>query len=63
MKENEIGDIVVDGAVKVPMRLGPGLFEMVYEAVLSHELQNGGLSIQKQYPAFFSVPPCLRVSV
>ena len=32
------------------MRLGPGLLESVYEAVLSYELQNQGLLIQKQVP-------------
>jgi hypothetical protein len=36
MNENEIGGIVVDCAVKVPMRFGPGLLETVYEAVLSY---------------------------
>jgi len=35
MNENEIGGVVVDCAVKMPMRLGPGLLESVYEAVLS----------------------------
>ncbi|MEN8180646.1 MAG: GxxExxY protein [Pseudomonadota bacterium] len=32
------------------IRLGPGLLESVYEAVLSYELQNRGLLIQKQVP-------------
>ena len=50
MNENEIGGIVVDCAVKVHMRLGPGLLESVDEAVLSYELQNKGLLIQKQVP-------------
>jgi len=50
MNENEIGGIVVDCAVKVHMRLGPGLLESVYEAVLSYELQNRDLLIQKQVP-------------
>ncbi len=50
MNENEIGSFVVDCAVKVHMRLGPGLLESVYEAVLSYELQNQGLLIQKQAP-------------
>jgi GxxExxY protein len=50
MNENEIGGIVVDCAVKVHMRLGPGLLESVYESVLSYELQNKGLLIQKQVP-------------
>ncbi len=39
MTENEIGEIIVDCAVKVPMRLGPGLLESVYEMVLCYELQ------------------------
>jgi GxxExxY protein len=50
MNENAIGDIIVDSAVKVHMRLGPGLLESVYEAVLSHELEKRGLSIQRQVP-------------
>ncbi len=37
MNENEIGGIVVDCAVKVHMRLGPGLLESVYEAVLFYD--------------------------
>ena len=37
MNENEIGGIVVDCAVKVHMRLGPGLLESVYEAVLLYD--------------------------
>ncbi len=35
----------------------------VLGALLSHELQNGGLSLQRQYPVFFSVSPCLRVRI
>ena len=50
MNENEIGDVVVDCAVKMHMRLGPGLLESVYEAILAYELQNRGLSVQKQVP-------------
>ena len=34
MNENEIGGIVIDCAVKVPMRLGPGLMESVYETTV-----------------------------
>ena len=50
MTENEIGEIVVDCAVKMHMRLGPGLLESVYETVLCYELQNRCLSIQRQVP-------------
>lgn len=50
MSENEIGAIVVDCAVKVHMRLGPGLLESVYEAVLAYELGRRGLSVERQVP-------------
>ena len=50
MKENDIGSIVVDCAVRVHQRLGPGLLESVYEIVLSHELQKRGLSVERQVP-------------
>jgi len=46
--ENEIGKIVVDAAVRVHRELGPGLFETVYEAALSHELKERGLNVQRQ---------------
>ena len=48
MDEIEIGGIVVDWAVEVPMRLGPGLLESVYEALRSYDsgeaLMNDGIS-------------------
>ena len=50
MDENGIGGIVVDCAVKVHVRLGPGLLESVYEEVLSYELSKKGLVIQRQVP-------------
>jgi len=55
MNENEIGAIVVDCAVKVHMRLGPGLLESVYEAVLAYELGKRGLSVERQVsvPIFY----------
>jgi len=50
MNENEIGAIVVDCAIKVHMRLGPGLLESVYETVLAYELERRGLSVERQVP-------------
>lgn len=50
MTENEIGDIVVDSAVRIHRRLGPGLLESVYETILCYELQNRGLSVERQVP-------------
>ncbi|WP_020508126.1 GxxExxY protein [Lamprocystis purpurea] len=55
MNENEIGVIVVDCAVKIHMRLGPGLLESVYEAVLAYELERRGLFVERQVsvPIFY----------
>ena len=50
MNENEIGTIVVDCAVKIHMRLGPGLLESVYETVFAYELQMRDLSVGRQVP-------------
>ena len=50
MKENEIGRIVVDAALKVHRELGPGLLDSVYEVVLIHELQRRGLKAERQVP-------------
>ena len=48
MKENEIGTIIVDTAVKLHKELGPGLLESVYEVVLSKLLEKKGLHVQRQ---------------
>jgi GxxExxY protein len=48
MSEEEIGREIVDGAVRVHRRLGPGLLEAVYEGVLSHELSKRGLTVARQ---------------
>ncbi len=50
MNENEIGQIVVDTAIKVHSKLGPGLLESVYEVVLAKELESHGLDAQRQIP-------------
>ena len=48
MTENEISAIVVDVCYKVHVKLGPGLLESVYEAILYHELVKRGLSVERQ---------------
>jgi len=48
MNENEIGDIVLGGAIKVHSALGPGLLESAYEICLAHEITKQGLSIKQQ---------------
>src|ERR1700749_1164457 len=49
MNENEIVTIILDAAFKIRKKLGPGLFESVYEAVLQHELVNSyKLEVRRQ---------------
>ena len=50
MNENEIGAIIVDTAVNLHKKLGPGLLESVYETVLMKLLSKKGLSVQRQVP-------------
>lgn len=48
MREIELGKIVVDCGYRVHQKLGPGLFEAVYEVVLTHELKKRGLAVDRQ---------------
>ena len=50
MTENEIAKIVVDAAYHVHRRLGPGLLESVYEAVLAYDLKKRGMKVERQVP-------------
>jgi GxxExxY protein len=50
MKENEISYAVRGIVSKVFNKLGPGLFESVYEAVLVYELRKAGYEVQNQLP-------------
>jgi GxxExxY protein len=48
MTENEISKIIVDTCYRIHVELGPGLFESVYEEILTYELQQLGLHISRQ---------------
>ena len=48
MTENEIGSIIVDTAVYLHKKLGSGLLESVYDAVLTRLLSKRGLFVQRQ---------------
>lgn len=48
MTENEISAIVVDICYKMHVKLGPGLLESVYEAILYYELTKRGLAVERQ---------------
>jgi GxxExxY protein len=50
MTENEIASQIVDVAYKIHVKIGPGLLESVYEALLAHELRKRGLQVEAQKP-------------
>ena len=50
MTENEVAKIIVDAAFTVHTRLGPGLLESVYEAIMEYELTKRGLKVVHQRP-------------
>ncbi len=50
MTENEIAKQVLDAAFRVHTRLGPGLFESVYEVIMDYELRKSGLIAERQKP-------------
>lgn len=48
-----ITEQIVDAAVKIHIKLGPGLLESVYEAVLARELARRRLSVERQKSVSF----------
>ena len=50
MHENEISREIVDAAYKIHRRIGPGLFESVYERLLRYELECRGFLVVAQHP-------------
>ena len=51
--ENEISGDIVDAAIKLHQRLGPGLLESAYEMILAAELIRRGHKVERQVPVFF----------
>ena len=50
MSENEIAYQIRGAIYDVYNKLGPGLFELVYENALSYELNKRGLNVKSQVP-------------
>src|SRR5262245_46514451 len=50
MMHNEISKMVIDAAMEIHRKLGPGLLESVYLVVLAHELKKRGLHVEKEVP-------------
>ena len=48
MTENELSRVIVDSAFKIHSKLGPGLFESVYEVTMAHELRRRGCQVACQ---------------
>ena len=52
-QENEISGDIVDAAVKLHQRLGPGLLESAYEMILAAELVRRGHRVETQVTVSF----------
>jgi GxxExxY protein len=48
MHPNEVSGQIVDSAMRVHSRLGPGLLESVYQACLAYEVRKRGLDVVSQ---------------
>ena len=48
MSENELSKIIVNSCFQIHSKLGPGLFESVYEEILNYELLGKGLEVERQ---------------
>jgi len=50
MNENEIAKKILDAAFVVHTKVGPGVFESVYEVLVAYELKKKGLTVERQKP-------------
>ena len=50
MTHNEISGLIIDTAIDIHRRLGPGLLESVYREVMLFELLKRGLRAEKEVP-------------
>ena len=48
MNENEISEMILDCCFKIHRTLGPGLFESVYEQILSYKLSEKNIKFERQ---------------
>ena len=50
MNENEIAKQILDPAFVIHTKLGPGVFESVYEVLVAYELRKKGSTVERQKP-------------
>lgn len=55
MDEDSITAVVVDAALGIHRRVGPGLLETVYEALLARVLESRGLRVARQKAVAFEI--------
>jgi GxxExxY protein len=51
---DDITGAIVDASVRIHRRFGPGLLESLYEAILTRDLQQRGLRVERQRLITFS---------
>ena len=50
LRENEVAKTIVDVAYHIHRKLGPGLLESVYQAIMKYELEKRGLRVLAKEP-------------
>ena len=50
MTHNELSGLIIEAAIDIHRRLGPGLLESVYQTILAHELIKRRLTVQREEP-------------
>jgi GxxExxY protein len=50
MQHNEVTGTIIDTALDIHRRLGPGLLESVYRKVLAYELRKKSFEVQEEQP-------------
>jgi GxxExxY protein len=48
MKYNELSSKIIETAIEIHRRLGPGLLESVYQIILAHELTKRGFQVERE---------------
>ena len=50
MRSSDLTPEIINAAIKIHRRLGPGLLESAYEACIAHELLLAGMRVERQKP-------------
>jgi len=50
MIKNKLSGIIIESAIKIHRKLGPGLLESAYQTCLKYELEKKGLKVVKEKP-------------